>query len=131
MTRPKGFSIFAVLFAAATLAGVANLWALLTYPSQYSRIGLNAPLLATLAALYSVTATLVALGFWRAATWLPRAIVAWGVCLIALLGSFQVMIGMAGEPAWLVVLPYVIFALIISGIFRFAVHRVSIAAPAI
>jgi hypothetical protein len=41
------------------------------------------------------------------------------------------MIGMAGEPAWLVVLPYVIFALIISGIFRFAVHRVSIAAPAI
>ena len=126
--RPRSFVFFAFVFFWLTLAGLGNMWAALSYPLKYNHVGINAGVFATVSALYGVTAAFVTIGFWRAGSRLPQAILVWGASLLIGMIAFQAMTGIAGEPMWLVVLPHILFALLIWSLFRFAQRRISPAA---
>ena len=129
--RPKSFAVCAFVFFWLALAGLANTWGALTYPSKYGQLGIDAAVLAAVSAIYGLTAALVTIGFWRVERWLPQAILLWGASLIIGVIAFQAMVGAAWQPSWLAALPHVLFALIIWSLFRFTQRRVSVPAPAI
>ena len=124
MKRPFGFTILAVLFAWLTMAGFAYAWASARVsPAQLSAFHLHAPVMALCGIAYGAAALAAAIGLWRCRAWVLRAILAWGVIVLLGLASFQSMIGMRGEPWWLVVLPHVMLGAIAALIYRYVDRR--------
>jgi len=124
MRRSFGLSLLSFFFFWLTVAGFANLVVATKYPSQFSGIGLRPTVLAPLAALYGITAGAVTFAAWTERQWLPQAILLWGGALFVYLLAFQVMIGARGEPLWLLVMPYMVFAGLTWILARYATRKV-------
>jgi len=131
MRRPVSFAPLAFLFAWLTLAGVSNMWVALRYPKGYGQVGLNTSVMALWGFLYAISAAAVAIGLWRVAAWLPRAVLAWGLVLLGFMISFQAMIGVRGEPVWLFLAPYPLFGALVWAIYRHTRRQVQQRAPAV
>jgi hypothetical protein len=124
MKRPIGFTFLSLLFTWFAVAGVAFAWvAPRTDPAQMAAFHLSAPIMSAIGITYGVTAGAVAISVWRMASWAPRAVLAWGATLFVAMLAFQAMIGVAGEPWWLVLLPYIAFGGLILALLRYVRRR--------
>jgi hypothetical protein len=125
MKRPVGFTILACLFAWLGVAGFAYVVAAPQVPEpQLRSFGLNVQTMVAVGVLYGASALAASIGFWKQARWTPRAVLCWGAALLLGMASFQFMIGIAGEPWWLVALPHFAFAAIAFSIFRYVDAKV-------
>ena len=124
MKRPVGFTLLALLFAWLALGGFGFAWASpRTDPAQVAALGLRVPVMVAIGLLYGGAASAAAVALWRVAAWAPRAILIWGGCLVAGMVAFQAMIGIAGEPWWLVLLPHLMFGALVLALFRYVERR--------
>lgn len=131
MKRPSSFTILALLFGWLAVAGFGFAWAVArAKPAQLEPLHLHAPTLIVVGLLYGSSATAVAVGLWRVAPWSARAVLAWGATLLIQMIALQAMIGVTGEPWWLVLLPQAVLCGITYGIFRYVDRRAKLVAPA-
>jgi hypothetical protein len=100
-------------------------------PAQLAAFHVSVPVMVAIGLLYGCGASAAAFGLWRVASWGHQAIVAWGCSLFVSMIAFQAMIGVAGEPWWLVLLPYLVFGTLVFALFRYVQRRLKIIAPAI
>src|SRR5687767_11744132 len=86
MPRPPGATALSILLVVLGGAGFGNAYVMVT-ESEY-----GAPVLATVAVLYGITALACAVGLWRRKRWAYPAFLLWAV--VVLLGAvvFQVLI---------------------------------------
>ena len=132
MKRPAGFTLLALLFAWLTIAGFAYAIAAQTAkPDQLAAWHLRPAILTLMGLAYGTSAAAVTLGLWRAAPWTSNAIVVWGVSLLLNIAALQAMIGVAGEPWWMVSVPYLLFLVLVGTLSRYARKRTLIADRAI
>jgi len=132
MKRPAGFTVLSLLFGWLAIAGLA--FALVTPrtdPAQLAAFHLQAPVLMAIGLAYAGAASAAAFALWRVASWASRAVLAWGASLFVSMLAFQAMIGVTGEPWWLVLLPYVVFGALVLALFRYVDRRSQSVAQAI
>jgi hypothetical protein len=116
--RPRSFTILALLFGWLAFAGFGFAWAVTRVNSaQLNELHLDAPTLAAIGLLYGSSAAAVMVGLWLVAPWTPRAVLAWGATLLIQMVALQAMIGIAGEPWWLIILPHAVFCAITFAVF--------------
>jgi hypothetical protein len=120
MKRPLGFRVLALLFGWLALAGFAYAVAAPRTPAaQLRALGFNVPTMVSVGLLYGVSASAAAVGLWNHSSWARRAILGWAAALFLNLASFQAMIGIAGEPWWLVASPYLVFGALVFLLIRY------------
>jgi uncharacterized membrane protein len=115
----------AILFGWLALAGAANAYAVLRYPAPYEQIGIQPVLFACCSVAYLLSSAALAVGLWGRAPWVTAAVAVWGSVLLATMCVLNAMIGVAGEPVWLVAAPYIMFTLLAWALHRFVRRRVS------
>ena len=99
--RPPGLSVVAVILALLAVSGFLNafIWSQLSASlppdaPPHLRAAVNAlasPTVTVLAILYAITALYAAVGVWKMKIWAPVAILAWGVGVLILGGTFLVL----------------------------------------
>jgi len=132
MKRPFAFTVLSLAFGWLAVAGFAFAWAAPhTRAEQLKAVNLDVSTLVVIGLLYGISATAVMLGLWRVAPWTARAVLIWGASLLIGMIALQAMVGVAGEPWWLVLLPHLVFAALIAATFRYVNRRTKIVLPAI
>ena len=132
MKRPFTFTVLSFAFGWLAVAGFAFAWAAPhAKPEQLNALNLDVRLLVVIGLLYGTLATAVMLGLWRVASWTARAVLIWGASMLIGMIALQAMVGIPGEPWWLVVLPPLGFAALIVATFRYVNRRSKIVLPAI
>ena len=132
MKRPFAFTVLSLAFGWLAIAGFGFAWAApRTKAEQLNALNLDVRTLVVIGLLYGISATAVMFGLWRVASWTARAVLMWGATLLIGMIALQVMVGIAGEPWWLVLLPHLMFAAVIMALFRYVNRRSKIILPAI
>jgi hypothetical protein len=126
LSRTDGLMrLLAILFGWLALAGGANAYAVLRYPAQYEQMGIQPVLFACCSVACLLSSAALAVGLWRRAPWVAAAVAVWGSVLLATMCVLHAMIGVAGEPVWLVAAPYLMFTFLVWALHRFVQRRVS------
>ena len=132
MKRPFAFTVLSLAYGWLAIAGFAFAWAAPhARAEQLNALNLDVRTLVVIGLLYGTSATAVMLGLWRVASWTARAVLIWGASLLIGMIALQVMVGIAGEPWWLVLLPHLVFAALIVATFRYVNRRSKVVLPAI
>jgi hypothetical protein len=132
MKRPFPFTVLSLVFGWLALAGFGFAWAAPhARAEQLNAVNLDVSTLVVIGLVYGTSAAVVTLGLWRVASWTARAVLIWGASLLIGMIALQVMIGVAGEPWWLVLLPHLVFATLIAATFRYVNRRSKIVLAAI
>jgi hypothetical protein len=132
MKRPFAFTVLSLAFGWLAIAGFTFAWAAPhARAEQLNALNLDVRILVAIGLLYGISATAVMLGLWRVASWAARAVLIWGTSLLIGMIALQAMIGIAGEPWWLVLLPHLVFVALIVATFRYVNRRSKIVPQAI
>jgi hypothetical protein len=132
MKRPFAFTVLSLAFGWLAAAGFAFAWAAPhTSAGQLNAVNLDVSTLVVIGLVFGTSAAVVTLGLWRVASWTARAVLIWGASLLLGIIALQVMVGIAGEPWWLVPLPHLVFAALIVATFRYVNRRFKIVPRAI
>jgi len=132
MKRPFAFTVLSLAFGWLAVAGFGFAWAAPhARAEQLKAVNLDVRTLVAIGLLYGTSATAVMLGLWQVAPWTARAVLIWGASLLVGMIALQAMVGVAGEPWWLVLLPHLVFAALIAATFRYVNRRSKSVLPAI
>jgi hypothetical protein len=132
MKRPFAFTVLSLAFGWLAVAGFGFAWAAPhARAEQLNAVNLDVSTLVVIGLVYGTSAAVVTLGLWRVAAWTARAVLLWGASLLIGMIALQVMIGVAGEPWWLVLWPHLVFAALITATFRYVNRRSQVVLPAI
>jgi hypothetical protein len=132
MKRPFAFPLLALTFGWLAMAAFALAWvAPHTEVERLNTLNLDVGMLVAIGVFYGSSATAVMVGLWRVASWAARAVLVWGASLLSGMIVLQAMIGIRGEPWWLVPLPHLVFGAFIAATFRYVNRQSKIVPQAI